>query len=456
MTFNQNIRRLMPLSAQARKRFAFAGTAVITVGLATACKSDQVLNVNSPDILGTAAFETPTGIDALRFGALSDFAFAYDGNTDAYTVMSGNMADELDATDTFAERLTINARNSQEININMETEYRNMQQAHLGAVNTIRVMNDNKVPNKSQKAEMFIIKGYSEIFFAEGWCSGTPLANEDGSPGTPNTTTALFTLAVQSFDSALANADTSARIKNGASIGRARALLNLGRFADAAAAAATVPRTYQYNTYHSSAATREQNGMWLAEVNGATRYSLVTNEGINGLPYLATMTDPRIPWTTSNRVGFDGQTKNLPTETKFGRTTSGVVGDGTEAALIVLENTLQAGTQAARDAVFAGLNNLRATNSTPIAPIAGSAPTTQDAAVSQLFAERAYWTWLTGHRLGDMRRLVRQYGRNAETVFPTGPVSGPNAGVFGPDVNVQIPFNERNNLNFNGCLDRKA
>jgi hypothetical protein len=141
---------------------------------------------------------------------------------------------------------------------------------------------------------------------------------------------------------------------------------------------------------------------------------------------------------------------------KFGRTSNGIVGDGTEAQLIILENTLQAGTQTARDAVFAGLNQLRATNSPAIPAIAGSSPTTQDAAVTQLFTERAYWEWLTGHRLGDLRRLVRQYGRGSETVFPTGTLSGPLAGTFGTSVNIVIPQSERNNPNYTGCIDLKA
>lgn len=36
------------------------------------------------------------------------------------------------------------------------------------------------------------------------------------------------------------------------------------------------------------------------------------------------------------------------------------------------------------------------------------------------FCERAFWMFGTGHRLGDLRRLIRQYGRTAETIFPTG------------------------------------
>ena len=41
--------------------------------------------------------------------------------------------------------------------------------------------------------------------------------------------------------------------------------------------------------------------------------------------------------------------------------------------------------------------------------------------VDLLFRERAFNLFLTGHRVGDLRRLMYQYGRAPETVLPTGP-----------------------------------
>jgi hypothetical protein len=450
----------MPAFAVARKRVLLTGTAALSLGVLGACKSSEILNVSTPDVLGVGAYTTPAGVDPLRYGVVGDFAYAFDGNVaDAFTVVTGTLADELYASDTFDDRLSINARRSIEVNTNMEAEYRNLQQAHIGAANAAVVIGTVAPTMKSQRAEMYLIRGYTEIFFGEGWCSGTAFSTQDGTTityGQPNTTAQLFTLANASFDTALAFADTSLRIKYAAQIGKGRALLNLARYTDAAAAVAGVPRTFQYLAYHSTASTREQNGMWNAEANGASRYSLITSEGINGLPYLTQTGDPRLPWVKSTRQGFDGISKNLPTETKFGQTSPSIVGDGTEAQLIVLEAQLQGGTQANRDAVFAGLNALRTTNATPIAALPGSAPTTQAAAVDQFFTERAYWTWLTGHRLGDMRRLVRQYGRNAETVYPTGTLPAPLSGQFGTSTSITIPLNERNNPNFKGCLDNNA
>jgi hypothetical protein len=52
-----------------------------------------------------------------------------------------------------------------------------------------------------------------------------------------------------------------------------------------------------------------------------------------------------------------------------------------------------------------------------------------------------------------LRRLIRQYGRDAETVFPTGDYF--KAGLtYGVGVNLPLPRRETNNPNVSGCLDR--
>jgi hypothetical protein len=64
-----------------------------------------------------------------------------------------------------------------------------------------------------------------------------------------------------------------------------------------------------------------------------------------------------------------------------------------------------------------------------------------------IFRERAFWLYATGHRLGDMRRLIRDYGRAATTVFPVG--TGVKNGLYGTDVNLAISFGEQNNTLYN-------
>jgi hypothetical protein len=56
-----------------------------------------------------------------------------------------------------------------------------------------------------------------------------------------------------------------------------------------------------------------------------------------------------------------------------------------------------------------------------------------------------------------MRRLIRQYSRPAETVFPTGPWHKGNN--YGPNVNFPVPQAEANNPNVPAtqtCTDRAA
>ena len=340
----------------------------------------------------------------------------------------------------------------------MDTPYRNLHRARSGAARAASILATTAPTPASNRAELYALRGFTEVYFGELYCSGVPFSSEDGTTttyGEPLTTQQIFQRAVASFDTALTLAGDSARVANLARVGRGRALLDLGRFAEAGQAVAGVPAGYAYRVFTSTNSTRQENGIFNATTQGATRYMIVNNEGRNGLNYM-TPADPRVPWTTSSRVAFNSIFTNVPNQLKYTRTGSVVVADGVEAELIRLEARLQGGAQGDRDAVFAGLNALRAAGTPALPALAGGAPTTQAAAVDLLFRERAFWMWLTGHRLGDMRRLIRQYGRNAETVFPTGELPSPLVGSYGPDVNLVIPFNETNNPNYKGCLDRRA
>ncbi|MEO7361221.1 MAG: hypothetical protein ABI120_12890, partial [Gemmatimonadaceae bacterium] len=266
------------------------------------------------------------------------------------------------------------------------------------------------------------------------------------------------------FDSALVNADTSSRIKNASAVGRGRVLLNQGNFAAAAAAVAGVPTAFRLQSEHCFGSGCNENGFYNAAMAPQSRYTPTTNEGINGLNFMPATADPRLPWMTSTRAGFNSAVwtpQYMPVSLKPLRGGPNVLADGIEARLIEAEARLQGGTQADRDAVFGLLNALRTTGltasgTTGMAVIPGTAATTQAAAVDQLFRERAFWLYLTGHRLGDLRRLIRQYGRGSETVFPTGEQQAPISGTYGTDVNFPVPASEKNNPNFTGCLDRKA
>jgi hypothetical protein len=442
-----------------------ASAVFLAVGVAAGCTTDT-LEITDPDVLNVEDYATTAGATPLRLGVIQDFQNVFSGNAnlESMVVVTGNVSDEMYSTDTFDDRLFPNQRAMNDNLPAMDGFYRNLHRARSGATRTINVLRRVAPTPVQNIGEMYNVRGYTETFFAEAYCSGVPFSEEDGTTttfGQPQTTAQIYTRALASFDSALASAGTDTRVQNIARIGRGRVLLNQGRFDDAAAAVTAVPTSFAWVTAHSTGSPRQENGMWNALTVPNSRYAIVLpdaqgrGEGINGIAFLTTPADPRIPWVPSTRTGFNGSSRNLPTQLKYDRTTGAVVANGIEARLIELEARLRRDTQADRDAVFAGLNNLRATATTPaMAPLAGTAPTTQAAAVSLLFEERAKWLYLTGHRLGDLRRLIRQYGRAANTVFPTGNLPAPLAGVYGNDVNLPIPFDERNNPNFTGCIDR--
>ena len=430
------------------------------------------LEVTNPDIIAPTSLASGSGASAIRNGAVRDFAVVYSGTQDGFIVATGNMADEILATDTFFDRLLPNERNATNNLPVQDTYYTNLQLARSDALRSIRQWVGVKpvtatgtagVAARDSLAELYALRGYVEGFFGETYCSGVPFSevvNGDFQYGDRQTTPQVFQRSVASFDTALVNADPAgAAIRYLAAVGRARALLNLGRFADAATAVSGVPTTFRYQVYHSANTAAQFNGVWNGLSVPSSRYTISNNEGVNGYTYLTTPADPRMPWAPSTRVGFDGSSRNLPTQLKYPSNASpATLADGVEARLIELEARLQAGGQADRDAVFAGLNALRATAISPaMAPLAGTAATTQTAAVDQFFRERAAWLWLTGHRLGDMRRLIRQYGRDANTVFPVGPVTTRVGSTYGNDVNFPIPFVETNNPKAQaGCIDRSA
>ena len=56
-----------------------------------------------------------------------------------------------------------------------------------------------------------------------------------------------------------------------------------------------------------------------------------------------------------------------------------------------------------------------------------------------------------------MRRLIRQYGRSQETVFPQGAYPAGPLGAYGTDVNAPAPGVELlYNPRYQGCFHRQA
>jgi hypothetical protein len=250
----------------------------------------------------------------------------------------------------------------------------------------------------------------------------------------------------------LATADTESVTRlNLARVGKGRALLNRGAPGDAAAAAAAVaavPLTFVYNTTHTNNSNRQRNGIF-AFTKQNKRFSVSDVEGVNGLNFRGAA-DPRVvaTRTPATNVGFDATTPQWDPGKYPAITSPTPIATGVEAKLIIAEALYAA--NPAGPAWLDTLNYIRAN-----AGVAGLTPlvdpVTPALRENLIFRERAFWMYLTGHRLGDMRRLMRQYLRLEDNVFPTGTVA---KGTYGDDVNLPVVFDELNNPNFTGCIDR--
>ena len=86
-------------------------------------------------------------------------------------------------------------------------------------------------------------------------------------------------------------------------------------------------------------------------------------------------------------------------------------------------------------------------------------PADKTTATDLFFREKALWQFERGYRMDDLRRLVRQYGRTQDKVFPTGNFTRngtPSGHVRHAGRVPGVRMHELNNPNFHGCIDTKA
>ncbi len=450
--------------------------------LSAGCNTDKILSVTDPDVALPSALTGAPALPTLRAGAIGDFGFAFDGPTSdvEQVTMSGLLSDELINTETFPTRIEIDQRAITLGNTSLTPVFYDINRARASAERAVSAFQANAkvAADSTGYPEVLALNGFTYVLLAENYCSGVPHStlNADGSFtfGAPMTTNNMLDSAIVKFNAALAvtGSPKSATFTNLASIGKGRALLDEGDYVNADLAVANVPANFQYTYAHSATSGRQNNGTWTLTVSVA-RFGEADQEGTNGLPFesegnvkTAAIPDYRVADSlnhsgTQPGKGFDGVTVNY-TQMKYPAMTSpDVIADGVEGQLIHAEAQLQSGNASG---ALATLNALRANASVFSVrgyPATASLPpltlqSTTAAQVDQLFKERAYWLYLTSHRVGDLRRLIRQYGRGPETVFPTGGYF--KGGTYGADVSVPVPQAEQNNPNYHAsaCDPTKA
>ena len=453
----------------------FVAAALLVAAPACSSITDSILEVEDPDLIMPGNVNSLPGARAVANGALGRFITMTAGGEGSW-LYGGLLTDEWTTSSTFIQNDETDQRKVQLLNTQVTGFYRSMNRVRTAANQAIPLLQAFDSTNKALIAEMYFARGFAEMQLALDFCNGLPLSNGAGETveyDSPRTNAEVFQVAVASFDSALTFASgtdaQSVSITNAAKIAKGRALMALNQYSAAAAAVAGIATSYRYQ--HTFSLTTSTNVIW-GQGFSARRYSVGdsidgNNRDIlvrNAIPFTSAK-DPRLPVTDTKTlaqptVGQDGGTVMRIT-TLYDRLTAIDVVNGIDARLIEAENQLKNNDVTGWLATLNGLRNgpNRVTGTGTVTLSATALPNlvdpgTPEARVSLLFREKAFWTFARGQRLGDLRRLVRQYGRPSTSVFPEGVHF--KAGTFGSDVNLPVVTDEENNPNFTGCLDRNA
>ena len=467
---------------RAFSRLLFVGACA---GSLAGCDTDKLVKVEDPAQLQPGATATAGAVPALVNGAVRQFEAGYSGlGDDAFLSASAVLTDEFAWGDSFTTRFAADRRTLQPPQLGniSDNAFSRLQQARMLSLRAAAAIDkfdaDLQDPD-ALRADLQSAVGYIYVTLSEGWCGGVPFSNVplegDIDPnaieyGAPQTTTQMNELAM---------------------VGKGRALLNLGRYAEAEAAVSGVGDTFVYLIEHSTNTGAQNNSVNALMDNG--RYTIsnleggttatgaalrpdnntsTTNATAEGLNFRMAQ-DPRIPYQDDGRCFtssiFCYRLNNYPNLTSDVPLASGV-----EARLIEAEAAMQRGDGVT---MMAKLNSLRAQvaallpllypeqRQTFPAPTAGAPtlaplvdPVTPAARRDLLFRERAFWLYATGHRQGDLRRLIRNYGLTQDVVFPSGPYFRATGSNFGADVAYPVPFDEENNVQFDraACVTTSA
>ena len=461
-----------------RARWATGLCAAVLAALAAGCDwKKTLLEPQNPGLIDESAVSTPAAALALKVGAIGRLKLLVNcGGGECLWEEGGHLADEFKNSDFQPSRQDVDQRTmtstNTTLNYNTVTTIR-------GYIRTaIEKMQQYAPTATADIAELYMGLAFVEMQLAETYCNGIPLGRlKDGiadysDPSfKPLTNAEVYDVALIHIDSALnilgaATDVATVAVRNASRIIKARILVNKGQFANAAALVpvANIASTYQYMFTTQSSSNSDDLGIWtvnnsVARITVSDSFDIVNgqvNVIRNALPFVSA-NDPRVPTLRpTTQPAEDGTTPLFIQRIWPNRDDPIPMVSGIDARLIEAEARLNAPDIAGMMTI---LNQLRVDrpsigNFRPAAMTPLVAPTTQADAVSLFFREKAFWTFGRGQRLGDLRRLIRQYQRTEDNVFPKGTYF--KGGSYGTDVNFPIPDGELVNPQFKGCIDRKA
>ncbi len=410
-------------------QFRFERLALIgLIGLSAGTVGCSLLDVQTQTQITEDALQNPANAQLIVNGAVSDFECALG----AYVVGMGLLSDEFESAGGAAlffdwDRRTQEASSGTYAvgdclanQVSLGT-YRPISTARYTADNALALLNgwtDQEVPDRQGLiATSLAYGGYSRILLGEGFCSA---AIDLGPELTP---AQVFAQAEAKFTEAIAAAAGNPDLIRMATVGRARARLNMGKLAEAGQDASTIPVGFVWNANYNAAAFRSQNQLTNMHfrTNGIIVSAPFRNLTFDGVP------DPRLKVADAGRASAD-PTRRLWLTSKYPLQDSPIaLATGVEAQLILAEAV--GGQQAV------GIINALHTRVGLPATFASTDPT---AIKNQIIDERRREFFADGHRSYDILRYNLPLNPPAGTVHPQG-------GTYGAQRCLPLPDIERNN-----------
>lgn len=403
---------------------------LLAVLSAAAC--DSLLDVEAPSRIPEAGLQDPISAPLLVSGAVGEFECAFG----AYVVLGGIVGEELvDATQTANrwpyDRRVVTPSDSRYgefgcVDLGVYTPLATARWAAENALTKLQGWTDEQVPDRGVLlATAAAYSGYSHLLLGEGFCTGV-LLDENLVAGGEVPRADVLRRAVERFTLALqtAQAAGNADLANMALVGRARARLNLGENAAAAADAAQVTADYVKNASASTLATRRENRV--VAQNGQSNNTSI-GPAYHNLTF-GGVADARVPVDSTSRTATDGT--RIWVQEKYPTLATPIpLATWDEAQLIIAEAL---GGQTAVDIINvlherAGLPEFNSNDEAEIQ--------------RQVIEERRRELFLEGHHLGDIIRYNLPLDPAPGTAYAKGGTYGPQ----GSAVCLPLPNIERLN-----------
>ena len=418
-----------------KKHYLMNGILALLLLSAVAC--DGILDVSNPGAIEEGELTDPALEQTMINGVIGEFQY-----THSYASQwTGTVADELLLDHTFAQTIPMVLRTLDENNVYVNNIYSFWQRSRASAddaVARLQVMHGDDAWSRLNMLKSLAYGGYSYVLMGETFCE-VPI--NVSAPYSPDE---LFVMAIERFeqalevaDNALAAGEPAARVeqlRNLANLGAARASLNLGEMADAESYASQVDEDFEMWIRHSENSARQYNPFQDPTTGANNRYLSP------GLPF-QNLDDIRVPHTAERLTSLvEGTMMYIPYQPysfsdwtpedslEFQRSTDVRFASALEARYIIAE------AQGATGYTLNLVNERRLFAGHDEVNLAG------DDLMAELREQRARDFYLTGKRLGDLRRYLNLYGID---LFPSG-IDPFQDLPYGDVTCLPIPQSERN------------